>query len=73
MMWQMQFLVKPDALPEINRNLQINEDVLRWIVTKKRQHPANPNTYFVAKAAQRMLTQQGVAPTTFAEQHVAPQ
>ena len=72
MMWQMQFLVKPEALPEINRNLQINEDVLRWIVTKKRQHPPNPNTHSVAKAAQRMLSQQGLARITSAEQHVAP-
>lgn len=71
-MWQMQFLVKPEALPEIHRNLQINEDVLRWIVTKKRQHPPKPNTYSVAKAADRLLTQHGVSHTTSAEQHVAP-
>lgn len=71
-MWQMQFLVKPEALPEIHRNLQVNEDVLRWMVTKKRQHPANINTHSVAKAAQRMLSQQGVARTTSDQQHVAP-
>ena len=68
----MQFLVKPSALPEINRNLQINEDVLRWIVTKKRQHPSMPNTHTVAKAAQRLLDKQGVHQITSAEQHVAP-
>ena len=72
LMWQMQFLVKPSALPEINRNLQIHEDVLRWIVTKKRQQPSKPNTYSVAKAAQRLLDQQGVQLTSSAEQHVAP-
>ena len=61
MMWQMQFLVKPEALPEMKRNLQINEDVLRWIVTKKRQHPPNPNTHSVATAAPRLLSQLGLA------------
>lgn len=71
-MWQMQFLVKPEVLPEIHRNLHVNEDVLRWIVTKRRQHPVMPNTHSVAKAAQRSLTRQGLAPTSSAEQHVAP-
>ncbi|KAL0047822.1 hypothetical protein WJX82_000794 [Trebouxia sp. C0006] len=28
-MWQMNFLVRPAALPKIHRNLQIDEDVLR--------------------------------------------
>ena len=71
-MWQMQFLVKPEALPKIHRDLHINEDVLRWIVTKRRQHPVMPNTHSVAKAAERLLDRQGVARTTSAEQHVAP-
>ena len=71
-MWQMQFLAKPSALPDMNRNLQINEDVLRCIITKKRQHPANPNTHRVAKAAQRLLDQQGVELLPPDEQHAAP-
>ena len=71
-MWRMQCLVKPAALTEIHRNLQINEDVLRWIVTQKRQHPSKVNTHSVAKAAQRLLSRQGVALTTSAEPHVAP-
>ncbi|KAL3136693.1 28S ribosomal protein S6, mitochondrial [Trebouxia sp. C0009 RCD-2024] len=72
MMWQMQFLVKPEALPEIHRDLHINEDVLRWIVTKKRQHPVMLNTHSVSKAAQRLLDRRGMARPTSAEQHVAP-
>ena len=71
-MWQMNFLVRPSALPEINRNLQIDEDVLRWLVMKKRQHPAKPNTHSVAKAAQRLLDDYGVHHVDSAMQHVAP-
>ena len=72
-MWQMSFLVRPSALPEINRNLQIDEDVLRWVVVKKRQHPVNPNTHTVAKAAQQSLDARGVHLVDPSEHHVAPQ
>ena len=68
----MNFLVGPSALPEMNRNLQIDEDVLRWIFVKKRQHPVNPNTHTVAKAAARNLDQRGVHLADPDEQHVAP-
>ena len=71
-MWQMNFLARPSALQEINRNLQIDEDVLRWVVTKKRQHPANPNTHTIAKRAQRALDEHGVHLVDPAQQHVAP-
>ena len=71
-MWQMNFLVRPSALPEINRNLQIDEDVLRWLVMKKRQHPAKPNTHSIAKAAQRSLDEHGVHHMDSVMQHVAP-
>lgn len=71
-MWQMSFLVPPAALPEMNRNLQIDEEVLRWVFVKKRQHPVNPNTYTVAKAALRDLDNRGVHLADRIEQHVAP-
>ncbi|DBB12331.1 TPA: 28S ribosomal protein S6, mitochondrial [Trebouxia sp. C0006] len=71
-MWQMNFLVRPAALPKIHRNLQIDEDVLRWIFIKKRQHPVNPNTHTVAKQAQRRLDERGVHLIDSAQQHVAP-
>lgn len=71
-MWQMNFLVRPAALPVIHRNLQIDEDVLRWIFIKKRQHPVNPNTHTVAKQAQRRLDERGVHLIDPAQQHVVP-
>lgn len=71
-MWQMNFLVAPSALPEINYNLQIDEGVLRWVVVKKRQHPVKPNTHTVAKAAQRILDEQHVHLLDREQQHVAP-
>lgn len=71
-MWQMSFLVRPAALEEVNYNLQIDEDVLRWVVVKKRQHPARPNTHSVAKAAERRLGAQHIEMLDREQQHVAP-
>jgi ribosomal protein S6 len=34
-MWQMNFALSPDKLPEINHELRVNENVLRWIVMKR--------------------------------------
>ena len=56
----MQFLVRPSALAEIERNLHIDEDVLRWVVVKQRQHPANPNTHSVAKVGHSVFKAHGV-------------
>ena len=71
-MWQMSFLVGPSALPDINYNLQIDEDVLRWVVVKKRQHPVRPNTHVVAKTAEKKLSEQHVHMLDREQQHVAP-
>lgn len=32
--WQLDFAVNPQVLREINREMRINEDVLRWVVKK---------------------------------------
>ena len=71
-MWQINFLVRPSALPEMNRSLQIDEEVLRWVFVKKRQHPVNPHTHSVANAASRLLDHRGVHLADPVEQHVAP-
>lgn len=68
----MNFLVRPSALPDINYHLRIDEDVLRWVVVRKRQHPAKPNTHTIAKAAERLLSEQEIEMLDREQQHVAP-
>ena len=42
-MWQMDFMLGPDALKEVNHELRVNENVLRWIVLKKKSSEQLPN------------------------------
>jgi small subunit ribosomal protein S6 len=42
-MWQMDFMLSPDALKEVNHELRVNESVLRWIVLKRKSLPDMPN------------------------------
>lgn len=34
-MWQMDFAVAPEVLKDINHQIRVNEQVLRWVVVKR--------------------------------------
>jgi ribosomal protein S6 len=38
-MWQLDFAVAPQVLKDVNHELRINDQVLRWVVVKKAQYP----------------------------------
>ena len=38
-MWQLDFAVAPEVLKDVNHELRVNEQVLRWVVVKKEQYP----------------------------------
>ncbi|XP_075265156.1 small ribosomal subunit protein bS6-like [Convolutriloba macropyga] len=43
-MFQLNFLVRPTTLNDINHDLKVNEDVLRWVVLKEKQYITLPRT-----------------------------
>lgn len=42
-MWQMDFVLGPEALRDVNHELRVNEEVLRWIVLKRKDTAGTPN------------------------------
>lgn len=50
-MWQITFASKTAALQELEHGLRVNENVLRWIIMKRRMLENLPNTYKVSRYA----------------------
>ena len=59
--FQLDFMVAPEALEELEFNLKVDERVLRYLIRKKEALPPLPNTYKVQKLANSLLTQDPAA------------
>ena len=71
-MWQVDFLAAPEVLPKLDHGLRVNEDMLRWKVFKKQQHPVQPNTHRVRKMVHKLLQMEGHDELTRKIARVAP-
>lgn len=67
----MTFAAKTDALRQIDHDLRVNEDVLRWIVMKRKMLTRLPNPHRVSRLAE--LARQQEAAAAAAEAAPAPQ
>ncbi len=54
-MWQLGFMSAPTALPQLEHGLKVDDRILRYIVIKKRALGPMPNTYRVARTAEKVL------------------
>lgn len=50
-MWQITFASQSSALEDLDHNLRVNDDVLRWIVIKRQMLERLPNSHKVSKLA----------------------
>ena len=49
-MWQLDFAAAPQTLDDIKYELRINEDVLRWLVVKRKALPPLPKPHRMIRA-----------------------
>ena len=59
--FQMDFMVEPAALEDLEHNLKVDERMLRYVLQKKDPLPRLPTTYKVSKLA-RALRERGALP-----------
>ena len=52
-MWQLSFAVRPEALPDLEHKLKVDEQVLRYVLLKKRVHSALPTSHTISRMARR--------------------
>lgn len=72
-MWQMTFAAKTEALRQIDHDLRVNEDVLRWIVMKRKMLTRLPNSHRVSRLAELASQQEAVAAAAEAAPAATPQ
>lgn len=41
--WQLNFMLNPESLNDVNHELRVNENVIRWAIVKKPDVPPMPN------------------------------
>ncbi len=61
-MWQMEFMAAPAVLGELDHNLKVDEEVLRYVVQKQRALPPLPNTHSISKWAKRLAGPAAASP-----------
>jgi hypothetical protein len=59
-MWQLEFMLSPTALPQLEHGLKVDERILRYIIKKIRPISAFPTTYRVSKLARQLLREKAV-------------